>query len=90
MMAHLIKYDGALVGFTKRIDGVSLDLAGNSFTLPTLTAAGDELPDPVDQYEVLPDAPLEDDTKYDAFDQPVEEDADDALLNRLFLPLVNR
>jgi len=83
-------FDGDLVGLRKSIDGVSLDLAGNSFTLPPITAAGEELPEPATQFEILPDAPLEDDAEYDEFDQPREEEVEEGLPNQIFLPLINR
>lgn len=82
-------FDGDLVGFKKRINGVSLDLTGASIPWASAVAAGGELPDPLTQYEVLPDAPVDADDQYDAFDQVVDED-DAVLSNQLFLPLIKR
>ncbi len=84
-------FDGDLVGFKQLIDGVSLDLQGNSLTFAGLLTAGSEAADAVVQFSLLPDPPVEPDAELNAFDQPVEEAVEtDAALTQLFLPLVTR
>ena len=84
-------FDGDLVGFKQSIDGVSLDLQGNSLTFASLLTTGSEAADAVVQFSLLPDPPVEPDAEFNAFDQPVEEAVEtDDLLNQLFLPLVTR
>jgi len=94
-------FDGDLVGFHQNIDGASVDLHGNPSNFAGVFAANSEAPEAVPQFAVLPDAPVAVDAEYDAFDQPIEEEAEtdatvidttviDTVGARLFLPLVSR
>ncbi len=87
-------FDGDLVGLRKAIDGISLELGSNSFSLDALFAADADQGTTMPPFELLPDAPADPDPEFDAFDLPREEESepmvDDTVISRLFLPLVNR
>lgn len=80
-------FNGDGVGFSKAIDGISLDLdvSARNWQQFVRPSVGDE--STAAQFEVLPDEAAEADSELDEYDQSSEEEG---VLRQQFLPLITR
>lgn len=82
-------FNGDTVGLNKKLDGIFVDFAGaigGAAAMDSVTAAG--IADAaVVQYEVSSEAAEGVDSEIDEFDTAVEDEAEDAMNNRLFVPV---